>query len=651
MAAQTSLDADPAVEGPDLRPPALDRAAAVLAFVMSSYHLLALVSGWAGAFRHRLVHLLLALPLIFLVYTRNASHRSAARVMVRVGFLVVLALVSVGYLVWNYEYLQTGRIPYITEPTTVDLVLGFVLMGALLWATKLTVGWILPSLGALSIVYVFVGPWMPGIFRHRGYSHGMLMDVEYLTTGGIFGTPIGVAATYIVAFMIFAAFLEQFGFARLLRDISVYAAGGSRGGPAKVAVVASALMGMLSGSSVANVVSTGSFTIPLMKRLGFRPHFAAGVEAAASSGGQLTPPVMGIVAFLMVEYTGIPYVEVIGFALFPAVLYFLGVGLMVHLEAHRQALSAAAPEDRAELRREILRRIHLVIPVVVLVLLLIQRMTPIMAVLWSILALVATATLRSSTRRGPDGFVSAMVDGSKSTAMVAAPCATAGLIIGVVGLTDLGAKFAGLIVGLAGDSLALALAATMVASIILGLGLPVAPAYILQVAFTIPALTALDVPIPVAHMFVVYFAAMSMITPPVGITAYAAAAIAQADVLRTCLAATKIGLVAFIVPYMFVISPELLLMGTATQIALSMVTAVLGVASLAVALQGYALARVGPGLRLAAFAAALALMVGGWISDLVGLAILVGLVLSQLASRRTSATADVSATASNTHAS
>ncbi len=604
------------------------RVAALLAIGMSVYHMYVVATGTPEAIILRGTHLLFAFLLVFLTLPNGARARGR-----RLGWaldlaLMALAVAAVGYLFWNYEYVVT-RIYYADPLEPGDILFGSLTVLLVLEAARRTTGWVLPITAVVFLAYAFLGPWLPGLLAHPGFTLELVLDQLYLTTEGIFGIPLAVSATYVIVFVIFGAFLATSGVGQFFTDFATALTGGSRGGPGKVSVVSSTLFGTVSGSAVANVMVDGWLTIPLMKRAGFRPAFAAAVEATASTGGQLMPPVMGAAAFVMAEFTGIPYIQIAKHALVPALLYYVALFLSIHFEALRSDLKGVPKAELPSLREVLLRRGHLFLPVFVILGFMVAGFTPTYAALWATAAVVLLSWLRRETRMGPRKILRALEDGARNTLAVAATCAVAGIIVGVVALTGVGIRFTSLVLAVAGDHLVLALLLTMAAGIVLGMGMPTTPAYIVQAALLIPALIRLGVPEVAAHMFVLYFACLSAITPPVALAVYAAAGIGGARLWESGVEAVKAGAAGFIVPYMFVFGPALLLIGDPIDVAWAIVSATTGAVALAAALRGYLR---GPATwleRALLGAAALLLIDPGLLTDSVGFGCLAGAVGSQ----------------------
>ncbi len=477
--------------------------------------------------------------------------------------------------------------------------------------------------------------YLPGILQHRGYSISRIAYQMYLTQSGIMGVPLGVCATVITLFILFGAFLEQSGGSKYFVDFAQLITGRSCGGPAKSAVVASGLMGTISGSTVANVVTTGNLTIPLMIKTGYSKVFASAVEAVASSGGQLAPPIMGAAAFLMAEMTGIQYVDIAFSASIPALLFYVSLFCMVHFEAKRMAIK---PMNLAQLPKKsvVLEGVHLFLPLVALIYLLINNYSPMYVGFWTILGTIAVSYARRNTRLNLRNIFNALKSGALNMMPVTAACASAGIVIGAVTVTGLPLKLSVLLIDLAGGSQFALLILTMVASLVLGMGLPTAPAYILLATLVAPALVQTGVPVIAAHMFIFYYGIISGITPPVALAAYAASGISGADPNRVGFKACSIGIATYIVPFMFVYGPALVNIGSLFAVLTSTLTALIGVVSLAVAVEGFFVKRCPIWQRIAFGAAALLLVYPEIATDVTGLVLCLGAAsVNVLEARRT----------------
>jgi TRAP transporter 4TM/12TM fusion protein len=610
-----------------------------LAVAMAVYHVWVVATGTPEAIILRGTHLAFALVLIFLGMPLGAGtpRRRLGRAID--AALILLTLAAIGYLFVQYEYI-VNRIYYADPLYRGDFVFGSILVLLVLEGARRTTGWVLPITALVFLAYAFVGPWLPGLLRHPGFSLELVLDQLYLTTEGIFGIPLAVSATYVIVFVIFGSFLAASGAGQFFTDFATAITGGSRGGPGKVSVVSSTLFGTISGSAVANVMVDGWLTIPLMKRAGFRPAFAAAVEATASTGGQIMPPVMGAAAFVMAEFTGIPYFQIAKHALIPALLYYVALFFSIHFEALRSDLKGVPKAEVPPLRRVMLARGHLFLPVVIILGFMVMGYTPTYAALYATASVVVLSWLRRETHMGPRKVLGALEDGAKNTLAVAATCAVAGIIVGVIALTGVGLRFTSLVVALAGNSLVPALVLTMLAGVLLGMGMPTTPAYIVQAALLIPGLIKLGVPEISAHMFVFYYACLSAITPPVALAVYAAAGIGGARLWESGVEAVKAGAAGFIVPYMFVYGPELLLVGAPPAIAWRIVLATTGAIALAASLRGYLLRPATLLERLLLGAAAILLIAPGVVTDVTGLAALALAVLLQRSGARRAPAAD-----------
>jgi len=599
----------------------------VIAILMSSYHLYTAAFGPPEAMMHRSIHLIFTLVLIFLLGLTSEKRQSKRRIYLDLA-LVLLTILSMSHIFLNYEYVVT-RYPYVHPVSYWDFVMGVILTLILLEASRRMIGWALPFTAIGFLLYGIFGNHLPGLMRHTGFSLETIVDQLYLTTEGIFGIPLGVSATYVILFVIFGAFLEESGTGRFFMDFANALVGGAKGGPGKISCVSSGLFGTISGSAVANVMVDGWLTIPLMKRTGFKHDFAAAVEATASTGGQIMPPVMGAAAFVMAEYTGIPYIQICIHAAIPALLYYFALFMSIHFEAGRTGLLGVPKEERPRFQSVMLARGHLFFPLVVIVYFMMAGYTPMYACIYATLSVVLIALLKSETRMGLKKILRSLEFGAKNMLPVAAACACAGIIIGVINLTGLGLKFTSLILFIARDSLVPALIFTMFAGIVLGMGLPTTAAYIVQAALLIPALIKLGVLTIGAHLFVFYFAIISAITPPVALAVYAAAGISGSNLWRTGLEAVRIGATGFIIPFMFVYGPSLLFIGSFSTVLTTIISASIGVVALSAGLMGWFLKKATLLERVLLIAAAILLIKPGLYTDALGLILLVLVILLQ----------------------
>jgi TRAP transporter 4TM/12TM fusion protein len=599
---------------------ALKGAVSAIAIAMSLYHMYVAGFGPPEAVIFRGTHLLFALTLVFLLY----PIRPGGGLGWRIGdaLLLLASWAFILHIFVNYEYF-TNRIIYIDELTAADRVYSIVSVLIVLEATRRVLGWALPLTAVCFLVYAlfFTTVQLP-----------TLMEQLYLSTEGIFGSTLGVSASYVMLFVLFGAFMERSGTGRLFMDFALSLTGHTAGGPGKVSVISSSLFGTVSGSAVANVMVDGPMTIPLMKRSGFRPPFAAAVEATASTGGQLMPPVMGAAAFVMAEFLVVPYAQVALWAAIPAILYYTSVFSAVHFEAKRFGLHGVPKSELPRLGTVMLERGHLFIPILMILIGLIMGYSAPLCALWAALACLPMALLRKTTREGISwrSVLEALEEGARNTLAVAMACACAGIIIGVVTITGLGITFTQFVVGLAQDMLLLALILTGVAGIILGMGMPTTPAYIVMVALLVPAVIKLGAVPPAAHMFAFYFAILSAITPPVALAVFAAASLAKADLWAAGLAAVRIGATGFIVPFMFVYEPALLVVNGWAEWHVSLwalVSASIGCICLAASLHGWLRGALSGWQRVAIGIAALLLIKPGLTTDLIGFGLL-GMVLA-----------------------
>ena len=604
-------------------------AAWAIAVAMSLYHMWIAATGPPEAMIFRGTHLLFALVLVFLFFPFRAQE-GARRVPWYDFVLIALSLAAVGYVFVNYQYI-VNRIYYIDDLKPGDWVMAILTILLVLEATRRVIGWALPITAAIFVVYALF------IF---GVEPQTLLDQLYLTTEGIFGSTLGVSASYVIIFVVFGSFMERTGTGKMFMDFALAITGHYAGGPGKVSVVSSSLFGTISGSAVANVMVDGPLTIPLMKRTGFRPPFAAAVEAVASTGGQIMPPVMGAAAFVMAEFLAVSYLQVTVWALIPAILYYVAVFFAVHFEAKRSGLHGLPKNEIPPLGLVMRERGHLFIPILIILAGLFGGYSAPLSALAGALACFPVAMLRASTRRELrwQGVFEALEDGAKNALSVAMACAAAGIVIGAVTLTGLGITFTNIVVELARNSLLLALVVTAIAGIILGMGMPTTPAYIIMVSLLVPAIIKLGAIAPAAHMFAFYFAILSAITPPVALAVYAAAGLAKTDIWSSGWAAIRVGAAGFIVPFMFIYEPSLLLIGDWQDSLMAFASASIGTAVLAASLMGYLLRPLAFWQRVVLFAAALLLIKPGLITDAIGLGILLGILLLQRAEAKRAAT-------------
>lgn len=609
---------------------------AALAITFSVFQLYTAIFGVLDAMIQRSIHLSFGLCLIFLLYPMSKKW-SRSKLHPVDAVLAVLGVLAPMYIVMNYQSL-VGRAG---QTTTLDLIAGIIGIILVLEAARRVVGIPIIVISLIFILYAFLGPYIPGKMAHRGARVDTLVQHLYYTTEGVFGIPLGVSSTFIFLFILFGAYLEKTGLGQLFIDLANAVAGWAAGGPAKVAVLSSALMGTVSGSSVANVVGTGSFTIPMMKKLGYKPEFAGAVEATASTGGQLMPPIMGAAAFLMAEFTNIPYARIIGAAAIPALLYYFGVWSGVHFEAKKLGLRGLKREDLPKFKVIMLERGHLMIPLIAIIYLLVTGFTPMKAALWAIILSILASMIRKSTRIKPIDIIKGLEAGARSALGVIAATACAGIIIGVVTLTGLGLKLGSTLVEIAQGNLIITLFFTMITSILLGMGVPTTANYVITSTIAAPAIVMIlaqkagldpnavapaSIILP-AHMFAFYFGIIADVTPPVALAAFAGAGIAKANPMKTGFNASKLAIAAFLVPYIFVLNPQMLLFNvTALDMIWMLITSLVGIIGVAAGVNGWFLTNMAWWERLMVAAGGLMLIVPGLVTDAIGIG-LVGMVL------------------------
>ena len=590
-----------------------------ICILFAAFQLYTATFGILDAHLQRAIHLTFGFLLIFLLYPTRQSWSKTKMNPIDVLFALAGAC-SAMYIVYNYNELVL-RAGMNTETDFIVALIGTVLVFE---AARRVVGWPMIIVAFVFLLYAFFGPYVPGIMAHRGVGMEEMFDHLFFTTEGIFGTPMGVSSTFIYLFILFGAYLEATGLGKFFIDLANAIAGWAAGGPAKVAVLSSGLMGTVSGSSVGNVAGTGSFTIPMMKKLGYRPAFAGAVEAAASTGGQLMPPVMGAAAFLMAEFVGVPYFDVVKAAVIPAMLYYIGVWLGVHYEAKKFGLKGTPRDQLPKFKDLFLEKGHLAIPLIVIIYLLVSGYTPMRAALAAIALSIICACLRKSTRISFKQVIQGLIDGSKGVLGVLIACATAGIIIGVVTKTGVGLKVATALLDLAGGKLLPAMFFTMITSLILGMGVPTTANYVITSTIAAPALIQMQVPVLAAHMFAFYFGIVADVTPPVALAAYAGAGIAGANPMRCGVIAAKLAIAAFIVPYIFVLAPELLMINaTAFTITYSALTAIIGMWGVSMSMIGFCQNLLNLPQRLAFLVGGICMIIPGTLTDGIGIALII----------------------------
>jgi len=546
---------------------------------------------------------------------------------------LILAALSFSFAIYIYfDYWEF--IFRVGSPTNWDLFFGIVCIVLIFEATRRVVGLPLLIIAFCFLAYCFFGQFLPPPLSHKGYGVERIATTLFMSVNGIFGVPLKVTTNFIYLFIAFGAFFETCRGTEFFIDLASAIFGKHRGGPAKVAVAVSAMMGTVSGSAVANTVTTGTLTIPLMKRIGFESHVAGAVEATASTGGQLMPPVMGAAAFIMAEYLGIAYIEVCKAAVIPAVLYFLAIYSVVHFYSLKIGIQGLPVDEIPSVKFVLRDKWMFIVPLITLIVILIYAYSPRVAVLYALLATVVMSYFRKQSRMTPSRILDALAKTGYNSVMVVCACASAGVVIGVVLLTGMGAKITALVITLSAGSLILALPLVMLASILFGMGLPTVVCYVLLASTVAPSLIDLGVTPLGAHLYIFYFGMLCMVTPPVSFAAYAGAAIAKAEPMKTGWTAWTFALAGFLLPYMFVYNSSLLLMGSFIDISFAVLTAAIGVICLGIGIIGYFLEKTNAGQRLIVFAAALLLIKPGFITDIAGLICVLAVIFLQLKTRK-----------------
>ncbi|WP_099353839.1 TRAP transporter permease [Fredinandcohnia onubensis] len=556
------------------------------ALILSLFQIVSVVWGKLDPIQLLATHLSLILILTFLYYSFSKQSGTSATPTVPDYICSCLAL-GAGFYFNIHAVRISERIPIVDPLSSLDIFVGFIFIILSIEAARRTIGMPIVIIVLIGISYALWGHHLGGLIWHREFSFSEVVEDLAYSFNGLWGSPIAVAASFVYMFLLFGAFLQKAGAGEFFFQLSTALAGRTRGGAAKVAVIASAFFGMISGSPTANVVTTGSFTIPVSRRSGYKPTFAAAVEAAASTGGSILPPIMGSSAFLMAAITQIPYISIVIAAIIPGILYYISLLAMVHFEAIRLDLPKANKEDIPNVSNVLKEGWYYFIPLVILLFFLLNGYSASRTGFYGVLAIIVVSWFRKKTRMGVKQIFEAMVDGARSSIPVTTACAAAGLVISGIMSTGLGGKLTSVVLGLTEGMLLPTLILVMLICIILGMGMPVAAAYILTAMLAAPALMELGVSLMAAHLFIVYFSIFSAITPPVAVAAYAAAGIADSNPNQVGLEAVRLGLVGFIVPFMFVLEPALLLDGSPIEILVSFSTAVIGVLALSAGVIGW----------------------------------------------------------------
>ena len=600
------------------------RIASVLLILSSLFALYTSGFGLLSAMAQRSIHWLFMIVCIFLLYPVKKGKKIGVIDLI----LAVASAAATLYVTFTWE----KNALRITDPATWEIVVCIIGVLLVLEATRRSMGMAMPIIAIIFLAYAFLGPYIPGFLSHKGFTVSSLSSFIYTTTEGIFGMAMGTSATYIIVFVLFGSFLSKSGAGQLFVDLSLSATGRLRSGPAQATILSNALMGIISGSPVANVVTTGSFTLPLLDRAKYPKISGAALLAVAATGSMFTPPVMGAAAFLIADYLAIPYGDVVVSAIVPALLFYLSLVVFADLTAAKAGLKGLHATDLPNWKAALLDRGQLLIPIVLLVVLIVNGRSALTSAFWCVLLILILSALKKSTRMNPKAIVDALISGSKDSLSIAAACACAGIIVGVVSATGLGVKFSSILMQLAGNSPVLALILTMVAAIIMGMGLPPTAVYIIMAALTVPALADMGITALAAHFFVFYFSCIGAITPPVALAAYSSAAVAHTDPFKTGWTAFRMGVVAYIIPYIFAFNPVLLLHGdNLMETILALITATCGVIFLTFTTEGYFRGYLHPIIRVIFLIGALGMMSPGTVTDLIGLGLLiVGIFLRKL---------------------
>ncbi|MEI0525994.1 TRAP transporter permease [Brachyspira murdochii] len=610
----------------------------VISVIFCLFQLYSILSGRITAQVVRATHLAFVMLLAYLLFPMKKDMPKDKLPWYDV-ILAVIGAASWSYITINFDSLVRRAGIY----TSTDIIIGIIGILLVFEACRRIVGLPILIISIVFIIYALFGAYAPGFLNHRGYSLQRLVSHLFYNTEGIMGTPIGASATFIFLFIFFGALLDKTGIGQFFIDICNAIAGGFDGGPAKVAVLTSAMFGTVSGSSVSNTVGTGSFTIPMMKSLGYRPEFAGAVEASASTGGQLMPPIMGAASFLMAESLGIPYMEVAKAAIIPAILYFTGIFIMVHLEAKKTGLKGLSRDSLPKIGELLMKKGYLVIPLITIIYFFVLGKTAIYAGLMGIIAAAIVALVNSivdiimkrKVSFGLNDLIDVFVNAARNIISVAIACAMAGIIIGVITLTGLGLKIGAGLISISGGIPILLLFLTMISSIILGMGVPTTANYLITSTIAASAIIGLGYEPLAAHMFVFYFGIIADVTPPVALAAMAGAAIAKSDPLKTGIEATKLSIGAFIIPYMFIFNPDILMINTTiSDIIPILITSLIGMFGVSAGLEGYVFRKCKPYERILFIIAGLLSIYPEVYSDIIGIGVIAILVIIQIITKR-----------------
>ena len=583
------------------------------------------------AMRQRSIFLTCILVMTFLT---KPLYRGARKDRLNAAMVVDLILIGISIFVGLYIFIDLqGIFARQGDWSAWDFRVGVTLVLLVLELTRRVIGLNLTIIAVLFLLFGYFGPYAPELIVHKGYSVERIATTLSLTTEGIFGLPLGVASTFVFIFILFGAFLDKTGAGNFFINLSYSITGRFSGGPAKTAVVASGFMGSVAGSAVANVVATGSFTIPMMKKIGYRPHVAAAVEAAASTGGQLMPPIMGAGAFLMAEFTQTPYLEIVKISFIPAVLYFFSVILFVHFEAQKQGIWGLPKEKLPSLGQTVKEGIHFIIPVAILIAVLVMNYSPMMAGFISILAVYCTALIRKRSRISIGTLIKTLEKGARNAIMVAAACAAAGIIVGIVNLTGTGLRFSSLVVSLSQGIPLLALILVALTSLLLGMGLPVTASYIVLIILAGPGLTDLGIPLLTAHMIVFWYSQDANVTPPVALESFAASGIAGSSPMKTAFTSWKLAKGLYIIPIIMAYHP-LLLNGPAPEVIRTIIFSIFSIIAFVACMERFFLTSMNWPETILQGAAALLLIWADPLHNYIGLVLFLALVVYQIVRKK-----------------
>ena len=588
--------------------------------------------GVLPALAQRAIHLVFALTVLFLLYPFKGKREEGEEGISfeQIAFIVIGAVPLI-YIAWNYLALWEQT----SDASQMQVIFSFMLIFALMEAARRTIGYAIPLIILFFIIYARFGESFPEFMQHRNYTFAEIFSYQALSMQGVFGIALGVVATFVFLFILYAAVLNVSGAGEVFIAIATRYFGGVRGGPAKVAVIASGLFGSISGSAVANVAGTGTFTIPLMKRLGYKPAFAGAVEAVASSGGQFMPPLMGASAFLIAEVTSTPFWQIAAAAAVPAIMYYFAVFVMVDLEAAKHNIKGVDKSELPSIRPIVKKNWHLLIsPIFLVFFLLVLHWSPMKSGLWTIIVTLVTMFANPKSPVTLQQGIQIVRQGALGTVEVSVACASVGIVVGIMAQTGLGYQLSSILVGFSNGSLIALLLLTMIASLILGMGLPTVAAYLVLSVTVAPALVAIGVNQLAAHLFIFYFGIISAITPPVALASFVAAGIAQEKVWPTSVAAFRLGISAFILPFMFAYNPALILQGSWSEIALAVISATVAVTALSAGISRFLVTRLDIVRTLILLTSAALLIEATWMTDLIGFGLFGLMVLDRIRAKR-----------------